>query len=468
MPHDLIQVDLLHLIARYLPSQDAFLAFCQAIPWASLGYPLQCWLELSTRVPLSSLWPRLLLTAHVPDAEVELYRGASIVLSNVVVSCPMDFAQLRRVVQPQARLHMSAVCLPPAPTPAWFAELAAFSVVSFQSHELGLDALCLNLHAFQHLRDLDMTRSTLLSPATQAHFFDTLTSGLPVLQSLRLRHDGLTKESLGAMTAWLTTRRVVRFGLSGGAQAAAPLALCRALQTSPTLQHLAIHQSSTGLKFCRDVATEQLRGLQTLVLRDCQLTARNVKKLVASGLAPERLDLSGNAIGDKGVQMLVEWLPSTRVQLLHLAGTGMTPKGLFALATLLRGPSTVAALYLSHEALPERSLAQFVKLTATSKSLRFLALWDVPVGVEGTMDMVDALYHSQRLELVALGASLLTPRVAQMTDSCYGSRATRFLVAAPPLGALDLARVQATLDAEVRGPRQPKVVLPSCAWPLDF
>ncbi|EQC39594.1 hypothetical protein SDRG_03028 [Saprolegnia diclina VS20] len=446
MPHALLQVDLLHLIARYLPTRDAFLSFIRALPHDCLGYPLQCWRELSTRMPLDELWPRLQLPARLRDDDIALFRGASLVFSHVVLSQPFDLALLRRCVQPHAQLQLLASSLPPAPTPAWYNALATFSIASLQGARRSCDGLASALPLFDALCALDLGRTEPMTKKQQGHLVTALETALPALLSLRLRHDELAKETLGALTAWIATRPVRGVGLVGSGDAA-PRALCAALHASNTLHVLDVEQSPLGLKICRDVSPGHWPTLTVLRLSACALTARNVKKLLP-GLPTQslrKLDL---------------------VHYLHLANAGLTPKGLLALASMLRRPSRLTTLYLENEAIDDRSLARFVKLIAQSPTLQYVALWHMVVGVESAMDMVEALYHNQKLEVVLLGSSALSARAAQIVDSCYGVRATRFFVTAPPLAStpLNIPVLQAALDSAVN---QRKRSLPSCAWAHD-
>ncbi|KDO31933.1 hypothetical protein SPRG_03149 [Saprolegnia parasitica CBS 223.65] len=397
------------------------------MPRDCLGYPLQCWRELSTRMPLDELWPRLRLPARLRDDDAALFRGASLVFSHVVLSQPLDLTLLRRCVQPNARLQLHASSLPLAPTPAWFQELATFSVASLQGARRSCEGLTSALPFFRSLCTLDLGRSEPMTNQQQGDLVHALETGLPALLSLRLRHEQLTKEALGALAAWIATRPVRGVGLVGCGDAA-PRAFCTALHASDTLHTLDMEQSPLGLKICRDVSPGHWPHLTTLRLHACALTARSVKKLLPGlpARSLRKLDLSENPIGDKGLQLLLEWLPASSVHYLQLANAGLTPKGLMALASTLRRPSRLVTVYLENEAIDDRSLARFVKLTAQSPTLQYLALWHMAVAVESAMDMVNALYHNQKLEVVLLGSSALTTRAAQIVDSCYGVRATRF------------------------------------------
>jgi len=168
------------------------------------------------------------------------------------------------------------------------------------------------------------------------------------------------------------------------------------------LRHLDVSDNDLGdAGLAAMVGAPYLSALRTAVLGHNGITATGLALLSGAPAELERLDLSGNPLGDEGAGVLVHLLRRLHVRTLSLADCGLGPGGLsHELAAM---PAGVTHLALSGNAVDGRGVVEFAAATTAARP-HTIEVARMALGADGLAALARSPIGQGLRRLVADGA----------------------------------------------------------------
>jgi hypothetical protein len=136
-------------------------------------------------------------------------------------------------------------------------------------------------------------------------------------------------------------------------------------------------------------------------------------------------EISGNAIGDKGVRYIVNALRKNKnIQQLNLSGTEMGVVGANYLAELLKVNTTLTYLDISQNPIGAKGLGAIEKALRNNKHLQSLSLSGTKGGLAGALVVADLLNHNVGLDVLTYAFNTIGHECAVLIAKALESNKT--------------------------------------------
>ncbi|MGD9904452.1 MAG: protein kinase [Vicinamibacterales bacterium] len=280
------------------------------------------------------------------------------------------------------------------------AVLSALQTLDLRDNALGADgasAVALS-RCLSELRELEIGGNDLGAAGAAAL---ALARNFPELSRLGLSRNRLGVEGLELLAGAPRFGALVDLDLAANGVGPRGMLVLAAAPLVRRVRHLDVADNDLGdAGLAAMVGAPYLSALRTAALGRNGLTATGLALLSGAPAELERLDLTGNPLGDDGAGVLAHLLPRLPVRSLGLADCGMSGRGL---ATILAAaPSGLAHLSLSGNAVDASGAMELAAAAAARPAS--LELARTGLGVDGLTALARSPFGHRLRRLVLDGA----------------------------------------------------------------
>ncbi|CAK4641630.1 unnamed protein product [Aphanomyces euteiches] len=410
-------------IALFIQDASDFFSFLTCFDDETLG-DLQHFLKLSSQMSPTDLWPKLQLR-QLTSSLVPSIRCITRFFTTISVFEVYDVSLLRECLHPHNRVDL--LSHPPRNEHhAWLtAPLSMLPVhhITFQAPEYATgdlfveqlgnmpDLVSLTLQeSHMHTDSMDrlfafLQASSKLTRLSLSSLYVSDRTERNVGRVMRARppHSTLQRRQLEVLTAWLRRCPVTSFELDkwlvdDGDQTSA-VEFLDTLFGSSTLEDVTISYTPLG-RFLAMVSFVAPIRMQSLALTRVCLTGASMAKL-AAGLRHSSitsLSLEFNTIEHNGLQLLLDVLPESNIEMLCLRRMGLDDDACTLIAAVLPS-SKIVKLDLSGNTLTDCGAEELCKVIDSLITLTSLHLSRNRITLQGATDLVKALTVQPQLKI---------------------------------------------------------------------